>query len=632
MMASKFGGIPVDTPASKFGGVAVESIDPLPEGPQPTLGELEERAYPEQYQLPPAQEQELQGFGDRFMQGVKESVGRREAGLSALTGATTGVAGQFLGSAEGIAREILSGEIGSQEAANRIEQLALKRAEQMTYEPRTQAGREVLGEIGEMAEPLQSLPPYMPGGLQASRLSGPAARQAVTSPERSARVDILRTARPDASVDQIELLAKSNAPDAPQKMLEALEEANAAGVDHPTIKRLTSEVSESGDTAKARDIIEADRRKAISAEAAEYELKGPRRARKSKTAKTALDLGFTPSEVQLFAGSSKASKDKFREILRRAREAEKDELAKQEIHPQAVVGDSFAERLNAVDKINKEAGSRIDEIAKRDLGNIPIDLGEPLSNFKTKLDNLGIVFSDGNIDYSRSALRGMPEYQKQINTVIEQLSPQGMPNATAYDAHILKQWFDNQINYGKSTSGAGGIPPKVENAIKALRRDVNTELGKLSPEYKKVNTQYSETIDALNNLKALAGRNTNLQGEFIDESLGMLAKRITSNAMSRARVKDSIKELENVASKYGVTFNDDIASQVAAVNALEKKLGSFSDTSLKGQVGVPISEAVGAVEQPISDGVRLLDKAFSKKKKINNEAFIKALEDLLNEQ
>lgn len=82
-----------------------------------------------------------------------------EAALTLGTGATTGLLGHIEGAVEGIVREIATGEFGSREAANRIEQLALKRAQQLTYAPSTQPGQEMVDNVGEALSALAPLAP-----------------------------------------------------------------------------------------------------------------------------------------------------------------------------------------------------------------------------------------------------------------------------------------------------------------------------------------------------------------------------------------------------------------------------------------------------------------------------------------
>jgi hypothetical protein len=103
----------------------------------------------------------------------QQAKGVIETGATMLTGATSGLAGQIEGSVEGILREIASGEFGSYEAADRIEELAMKRAQQLTYTPKTEQGIEMTQAVGETLAPLSAFPP-----LAETQLIASAARQA----------------------------------------------------------------------------------------------------------------------------------------------------------------------------------------------------------------------------------------------------------------------------------------------------------------------------------------------------------------------------------------------------------------------------------------------------------------------
>lgn len=100
--------------------------------------------------------------------------GAGEAALTTLTGATTGALGMVGGTAAQAGREILGGNFGTPEAANRISQNAAESASDFTYAPRTTAGQEYVQNIGEVAEPLVALTP----ALSEIALAGQAARGA----------------------------------------------------------------------------------------------------------------------------------------------------------------------------------------------------------------------------------------------------------------------------------------------------------------------------------------------------------------------------------------------------------------------------------------------------------------------
>lgn len=101
-----------------------------------------------------------------------KALGLGETALSAATGATGGTLGMIGGTIGQAGREILSGNFGTPEAAQRISQNAAEGAADLTYAPRTQTGQEYTQALGELSEPLVALTPAL-GELA---LAGQAAR------------------------------------------------------------------------------------------------------------------------------------------------------------------------------------------------------------------------------------------------------------------------------------------------------------------------------------------------------------------------------------------------------------------------------------------------------------------------
>lgn len=104
--------------------------------------------------------------------------GAVQAGLSMLSGATTGLLGRIGGTIGGIAGSIASGKFGTQEGAQLAGEVANDTAHKFTYQPESEAGKSALESIGKLFEASKL------GGLgptEAVALGGiaPAARPAV---------------------------------------------------------------------------------------------------------------------------------------------------------------------------------------------------------------------------------------------------------------------------------------------------------------------------------------------------------------------------------------------------------------------------------------------------------------------
>ena len=122
-------------------------------------------------EMQPKPQEAAQDVG--FINGL---VGAGETALTMGTAATGGLAGQILGTLKGLSEQIVSGKYGTQEGATAVQQEANRLAQLLTYEPKTDAGQQFVGAIGEAGEfmaPVTDALAPLAGTLQ---LAGQAAR------------------------------------------------------------------------------------------------------------------------------------------------------------------------------------------------------------------------------------------------------------------------------------------------------------------------------------------------------------------------------------------------------------------------------------------------------------------------
>lgn len=121
-----------------------------------------------------------------------------DAGLTMFTGGTTGMLGQVAGTLQQGGRELLSGQFGTPEAANRIEQRAADVAASATHSPRSPLAGKYLQNISEAVAPLAGLAGLsgqMNAVSNAARMGAPVARQMAGE-----SVNAFRKAPEDSSV------------------------------------------------------------------------------------------------------------------------------------------------------------------------------------------------------------------------------------------------------------------------------------------------------------------------------------------------------------------------------------------------------------------------------------------------
>lgn len=116
------------------------------------------------------------GIGDQI-------VGAGETALALTAGGAAGAVGMIGGTLKGLAEQILSGQFGTQQAADMVEQEAMRGAETLAkpFMPRTQEGQEQTQAVGEALAPLAAVAPMTAelGAIaQGARVAVPAARAA----------------------------------------------------------------------------------------------------------------------------------------------------------------------------------------------------------------------------------------------------------------------------------------------------------------------------------------------------------------------------------------------------------------------------------------------------------------------
>ncbi len=366
---------------------------------------------------------------------------------------------------------------------------------------------------------------------------------------------------------------------------------------------------------------------------AKYMVNGAGKIKKDKKAIEAINQGFDKGVVQVAKAASPKDRAKMREMVNIMQRVKNNALEGMEFRPSDVPGKSLVQRVNYVKNVNKQAGSRLDNVAKSLKGK-KVDFSQAVDSFVSKLDDMGVEFdTDLNALFQNSSLDGVDSAQRIIKRTIERLKsggrngPKSMPDA--YDMHILKKFIDENVTYGKAGEGLKG---KTANILKELRHDINESLRAASPEYKKVNTRYADTIEALNMLKDEAGRKIDIFGDNADKALGTQLRRLMSNDKGRINMLEAVNALENTSKKYGAKFSDDIKTQILFADELDAVFKPVARTSLAGETRKAVrSGAEAATGQKTIPGVALEagEALINKARGVNEEGAFKAIRELL---
>jgi hypothetical protein len=395
-------------------------------------------------------------------------------------------------------------------------------------------------------------------------------------------------------------------------------------------------------------------------EAAGYKLKPAGtgvRVVPDKVQQEAIKQGLEPRMVALVKSATSLGRQKMGQMLDNV-DAQRSNLLNANQRPGNVAGDSILARVKIIQRANKAAGQRIRPAVEK-LNGVYIDTSPATNEFWQSLGDMGITFDSaaGKLNFDGSMIDQLPgpinAVQRLFTKMVKASEKQGattpgMVNARA--AHDLKRYIDEVVTYGK---GAEGLSGETVNIMKTLRHNLNGILREASPEYAKANTQYSETIDALDSLQDIAGKRMDLMGENADRALGVLSRRIFSNAVSGVPLDDAITQIDQVAKKYvspggsdlipykligksaGVTpdmLDDSLREQIQFASQMERYFKIAPTNSFQGGIEkageVLINSATGGTKGVLLDAATsLLDKV----RGVNEENAMKAFRELLKD-
>jgi len=320
--------------------------------------------------------------------------------------------------------------------------------------------------------------------------------------------------------------------------------------------------------------------------------------------------GFGDGVITLTRVANPQTKAKFGEIVNVVTDQQRNIINERTLRPTDVVGRSIVDRFVSVDRINREAGRRLNNVAKS-LQDESVDISQAVNNFSRNLSerlNVNLAPDEaGNISaiFRGSDIEGRvnSDLQDSLNIVIERA--RDTSSSTAFDAHRLKQSLDRLIDFDNVNQGLQG---NVESIITSFRRDIDQILDSNFPEYAQVNDVFSETRQATNAFRRIVGRNVDLSSEGIESRVGTLSRRIFSNAQSRVDIQNAAQQLTDVANRNGADFQDDIVQQAIFASEIEDVFKIAPANSFRGEVARGAAQAVtgdrrSGVERVVRAGV-----------------------------
>lgn len=291
---------------------------------------------------------------------------------------------------------------------------------------------------------------------------------------------------------------------------------------------------------------------------------------------------FDDEFLQVLKTIGNEDREKFNEMLDIKEHGKMFPLEEGANRPSDVSGQSLMNRIDIITDVNRASGEAIDGVAESLRGS-PVDFEPSINKFLSSLEKKGATYNPelGELEFTEKSILGRnPAAASLLNEIVDYMQVGGNPDA--FDVHELKRFIDDQVTYGKTSNK--GSSATADGILKTLRFDIDGALDGKFPEYDKVNTDYSKTIGALNEIDRIAGPQIDIEGVNPEKAVGNLMRRIMSNAQSATALRNSLTEIDEMAKSYGGEFGDNLSAQAYFANELDARLGSSSKTSAQGIV------------------------------------------------
>lgn len=340
-------------------------------------------------------------------------------------------------------------------------------------------------------------------------------------------------------------------------------------------------------------------------------------------AKAALSQGLPEGTVAHIrvAAMDKTNRINMQRMVNLYKRALRDHKFRDNNTMSEIVGTEALKRYKGIELINKQAAKQI-KAAKEGLAGKSINIAEDRASFLDKLEQAGVNVKNAkfNFDSSDFALDG--KAKRSLQFIANHLNKGDMIDAKL--AHNLKRRIDGLVEYGAGNKS--GAKKQSEAILKELRHALNQNLKGISREYDIANQKYANTIEVMNEVKSLVGKNGLNPGTF-----GTLLRRKTAEGISKTRVSNIYAAMDDVAEQYGLRFKGSVDELNTFKTDLESFFPTLARNSYKSETKRANIEAIGDVVtgNPVSAVIKTGTKAIDKMRGVDVDSQLDAITKLL---
>jgi hypothetical protein len=302
----------------------------------------------------------------------------------------------------------------------------------------------------------------------------------------------------------------------------------------------------------------------------------------TETARLAANNGINVADVQTVLKASAAipeQKTVIRELVDTVKKFTSGDLAK---NPIEIVGQPIVNRLKELDTLRGTVGKKLGDVAKT-LGPVTTKETAPTVFSALKqvpgLSELG-VSKKGVLDFSNTTLGGT--LNAGDRKVIQSVFTDAVRNGTGSSKHKLRQSIFEWL--GAAKKGNTLLTETQDKALEAIRSGLSTVLDGKNVKYKALSNEYRKIIQPINDMRKVMRATGNTAEDVLSMKAGLLARRLTSNAVSNPEIRQILKSMDDAVAGVKGATKVSVETLQDIYNVLDKYYDIAGKTGLKGQV------------------------------------------------
>ena len=551
------------------------------------------------------------------------------------TGATGGAVGFVSGALEQLTREILSGNYGTIEAANRVKESALSNAAYWTHQPMTEEGQEIVGKIGEIGGQIP-IAPQMAAYQPLMRN---------TAFQMSQKAGQFKDVLSRKFGRNMPLIDENNLPAPPlQKALKKYDTDYSLILSDPD--SLPTVSSGSADDVVKNIIKKRIRNGSDNATLYNKRLEGDSIV-PDPLGDEAVKQGFRPGQVSSAKNANKPTKKIMQKMLELKRVIESSEDKAIEQRPSYFIGDVVMDRVKVLRDKSLELRNDLSNISKRfKTEKTEIDTTGIQDTFFKQLENAEINIPDEayqNPTILKDLMKNKSFFdgsdiakdvasQKVIRDITDLLSQDG---SGAYRAHKLKRQIDTMIDYKQKTYG--GLTDTGKNFAKSIRASLNDAVREVSTDYAKTNDQLTNIFTSLEGIREKLPKKIDFDDPRAVEAMGQELRKYLTNYASRNELINAVNSVDSLASDYAGQNPIQLNRLIVFNNTLDDRFIPSARGSFKGEIRTSTDRSIDVTQMAsktaaLNKAANTLVESLEKFKNINDQEAFNSMQRLLTQE